>query len=122
MNTTTTTDYSNLSGASRPRPRSAESTSIAPRLAEYLNPQDARLLSNRLARIEGHVHAVRDMIDSQRPAMDILVQIAAIKAALNKFSAALIEHDIETHIPLQNGSKEHIEKTIATLRMLLKQS
>ena len=37
---------------------------------------------NRLHRIEGQVRGVQRMIDDQRPVADILVQVAAVRAAL----------------------------------------
>ena len=37
---------------------------------------------NRLRRIEGQVRGIQRMIDDQRPVADILVQLAAVRAAL----------------------------------------
>ncbi len=39
---------------------------------------------DRLSRIEGHVRGIIKMIDEDRTCPDLLIQIAAVRAALNK--------------------------------------
>ncbi len=51
---------------------------------------------NRLARIEGHVHAVRRMLEEDRPCPDILVQIAAVRAALNGVGRIILEDHLQS--------------------------
>jgi len=46
------------------------------------HPQRESVLK-RLARIEGHVRAVKRMVEEDKDCPDVLVQIAAIRAALN---------------------------------------
>ena len=50
---------------------------------------------DRLARIEGHVHGVRKMIEEDKTCPDILIQVAAVRAALNKVSRIVLEDHIE---------------------------
>jgi len=45
----------------------------------------------RLARIEGQVRGVARMIDDERYCMDVLTQISAIQAALDKVSLGLLD-------------------------------
>jgi DNA-binding FrmR family transcriptional regulator len=52
-------------------------------------------ISDRLARIEGHVHGVKNMIDTNKTCPEILLQVAAIRAALNKVSKIILEDHIE---------------------------
>jgi len=45
----------------------------------------------RLSRIEGQVRGVSRMVDEQRYCIDILTQLSAIKAALNKVEAEILK-------------------------------
>jgi DNA-binding FrmR family transcriptional regulator len=51
-------------------------------------------LEKRLRRIEGQVRGVQRMVESDQYCIDILTQISAINAALNKVAVALLEDHI----------------------------
>jgi DNA-binding FrmR family transcriptional regulator len=46
--------------------------------------RERRQIINRLRRIEGQVRGIRKMIDEEQPCAEILMQIAAVKAAVGK--------------------------------------
>ena len=48
-------------------------------------------LDNRLSRIEGQVRGVRKMVDEDRYCIDVLTQISAIQAALDKVALGLLD-------------------------------
>jgi CsoR family transcriptional regulator, copper-sensing transcriptional repressor len=48
-------------------------------------------LQKRLRRVEGQVRGIQKMIDEDRYCVDILVQIAAIKSALQQVGLTLLE-------------------------------
>ena len=48
-------------------------------------------LQTRLKRIEGQVRGVEGMIDDERYCIDVLTQIAAIQAALDKVALGLLD-------------------------------
>jgi DNA-binding FrmR family transcriptional regulator len=48
-------------------------------------------LQRRLARIEGQVRGVSKMVAEERYCIDVLTQIAAIEAALDKVALALLD-------------------------------
>jgi DNA-binding FrmR family transcriptional regulator len=48
-------------------------------------------LLNRLARVEGQVRGVAQMVDQDRYCIDVLTQIAAIQAALDKIALGLVD-------------------------------
>ena len=48
-------------------------------------------LQKRLKRIEGQVRGIQKMIDEERYCVDILVQIAAIKSAVNQVGLSILE-------------------------------
>ncbi len=52
-------------------------------------------LQNRLRRLEGQVRGVEKMVEEDRWCPDILVQIAAVRAALDKVALGLVEGHVE---------------------------
>lgn len=48
-------------------------------------------LLRRLRRIEGQVRGLQRMVDEEQYCVDVLVQIAAVKAALDRVGMALLE-------------------------------
>ena len=51
---------------------------------------------NRLARIEGHVRAIKRMIEEETPCPDVLVQIAAVRSALNGVGRVILEDHLQS--------------------------
>lgn len=51
-------------------------------------------LINRLKRIEGQVRGIQGMIENDRYCVDILTQISAINAAMNKVGLQLLERHV----------------------------
>jgi DNA-binding FrmR family transcriptional regulator len=52
-------------------------------------------LLNRLNRIEGQVRGVARMIEEDRYCIDVLTQLKALKAALNKVESELLKTHLE---------------------------
>jgi len=52
---------------------------------------DKDKLTTRLARIEGQVRGVAKMVDEDRYCIDVLTQISAIQAALDKVALGLLD-------------------------------
>jgi DNA-binding FrmR family transcriptional regulator len=48
-------------------------------------------LQNRLARIEGQVRGISKMVEDDRYCVDVLTQISAIQAALDKVALGLLD-------------------------------
>ena len=91
---------------------------------EYLDPASVKALTNRLARLEGHVRAVRRMVEERRCADEILLQTAAVKAALNRFSSVLLEHELRGCMTgcMEGGADERLDRVTKVLATILKQS
>jgi len=51
---------------------------------------------NRLSRIEDHVRAIKRMLKEDRPCPDVLIQLAAVKAAVQKTAQVILEDHIES--------------------------
>src|SRR2546430_16309415 len=83
------------------------SRKIAPLPTEYLTPQAQKALADRLARAEGHVRSIRQMVVDHRCADEILIQIAAVKAALHQTAASLIDSEMRSCVgTCMGGSSE----------------
>ena len=91
---------------------------------KYLDAAAKKALADRLARLEGHVRAVRQMIVDRRCADEILLQVAAVKAALNRFSATLLDHELKACVDscMNRGADDRLERVTKILGTLLKQT
>lgn len=52
-------------------------------------------LDNRLATIEGHIRGIRQMVKDEKDCADILLQLSAVEAAIQKASKELLKNHIE---------------------------
>lgn len=55
-----------------------------------------KVVINRLSRIEGHIRAIKRMLEEDKPCPDVLIQLAAVKAAVQKASQIVLEDHIES--------------------------
>jgi DNA-binding FrmR family transcriptional regulator len=62
-----------------------------------VSQQDA--LVTRLNRIEGQIRGIRRMVQEPRQCVEILQQLAAAEAALNRISLAVFKHHVESCVP-----------------------
>ncbi|HED53446.1 MAG TPA: metal-sensitive transcriptional regulator [Phycisphaerales bacterium] len=83
----------------------------------YLDDGQARSIVNALSRIEGHVGSVKRMVDERRCADELLTQIAAIKAALNRVTVKLVEGELRLCLT-QCGAEDADERFAAAMRAL----
>ena len=69
-------------------------------------------VSNRLARAIGHLQKVKQMVESGDDCSDVLIQLAAVKSALNNTGKVILKDHMEHFIvhALENGNIEMIEE------------
>ncbi|MDO5349361.1 MAG: metal-sensing transcriptional repressor [Lachnospiraceae bacterium] len=79
-------------------------------------------LLNRLSRIEGQVRGIKRMVEEDAYCTDILVQVAAVNAALNSFNRVLLANHIRTCVAqdIRDGKEETIDELVGTLQKLMK--
>ena len=84
--------------------------------------QEYKSLINRLNRIEGQVRGVKSMVEKDAYCTDILVQVAAVNAALNSFSKELLASHIRSCVvnDLRDGKEETIDELVATIQKLMR--
>jgi DNA-binding FrmR family transcriptional regulator len=51
---------------------------------------------NRLSRIEGHIRSIKRMVEEERDCSDILIQIAAVRSAIDKVARVVLEDHLES--------------------------
>ena len=79
-------------------------------------------LLNRLNRIEGQIRGIKRMVDENIYCPDILVQVAAVNAALNSCNKVLLENHIKTCVTqdIKDGKEETVDELLVTLQKLMK--
>ncbi|MBQ8830546.1 MAG: metal-sensing transcriptional repressor [Oscillospiraceae bacterium] len=84
--------------------------------------EELKSLSNRLARIEGQVRGIRNMLESDAYCVDILTQVTAAQSALNGFSKELLSRHIKTCVAdgVRNGEDDKIDELVETIKKLMK--
>ncbi|MGF1486888.1 MAG: metal-sensing transcriptional repressor [Prochloraceae cyanobacterium] len=82
------------------------------------NEDSLRQIINRLSRIEGHVRGVKTMINESRPCPEVLVQIAAIRGALDKVARIVLDEHLSECIA-RAAREGNIESEIEELKAAL---
>lgn len=84
--------------------------------------KEYRDLINRLSRIEGQIRGIRGMVERDVYCTEILVQVAAVNAALNSFNKVLLANHIRTCVArdIREGKEETIDELVETLKKLMK--
>lgn len=84
--------------------------------------KEYKSLIHRLNRIEGQVRGIKGMVEKNAYCPDILVQVAAVNAALNAFNKELLANHIRTCVveDIQNGKDEVVDELVTTLQKLMK--
>lgn len=67
-------------------------------------------LQTRLRRIEGQVRGVQRMVDEDRYCIDVLTQISAVQAALDKVALGLVDGHTR-HCVIEAEREERSDKT-----------
>ena len=73
-------------------------------------------LLHRLSRIEGQVRGIKGMVEKDAYCTDILIQVAAVNAALNSFNKVLLANHIRTCVArdIREGKEETIDELVVT--------
>lgn len=79
-------------------------------------------LIHRLNRIEGQVRGIKGMVEKDAYCTDILMQVAAVNAALNSFNKVLLANHIKTCVTndIREGKEETVDELVETLQKLMK--
>jgi len=75
-------------------------------------PSEVKAIVNRLARAIGHLESVKHMVEDGRDCSEVLVQLAAVRAALNNTGKEILKQHISHCIveAVEEGDTEAIEE------------
>ncbi len=84
--------------------------------------EEYKKLANRLSRIEGQIRGIRRMLEESAYCPDILMQSAAVTAAMNAFNRELTANHIRECVTsdILAGKNESVEELVRTLEKLMK--
>lgn len=81
-----------------------------------------REVSNRLARAIGHLQKVKQMVDDDEDCSDVLIQLAAVKSAINNTGKVILKDHMEHCIvhAVEDGDTEMITELNAAIDKFMK--
>lgn len=84
--------------------------------------EEHKKLVNRLSRIEGQIRGLKGMVEEDAYCNDILIQSAAITAAINSFNKELLASHIRNCVvnDIREGNDEIIDELVGTIQKLMK--
>ncbi len=73
--------------------------------APTANPhQQTKKVADQLARTAGHITSIKRMVEEGRPCTDVLIQLAAVRAAIDRASRLVLEDHLESCMRGANAS------------------
>ena len=84
--------------------------------------EERKKLIHRLNRMEGQIRGIRGMVEKDAYCEDILIQSAAVNAAVSAFNKELIASHIRGCVArdIREGRDEVIDEFVSTLQKLMK--
>ena len=83
---------------------------------------EKKAVLNRLAKIIGHLEHVKTMVENDADCSDVLVQIAAVRSALNSAGRVVLNNHIDHCVKeaVEEGDTETIDKLSEAIKLFLK--
>jgi len=80
--------------------------------------ESLRRIVNRLSRIEGHIRGIKTMVQQNSPCPDVLLQIAAVRGALDRVARIVLDEHL-TECIARAAQEGNIDTEIAQLKAAL---
>jgi DNA-binding FrmR family transcriptional regulator len=80
--------------------------------------ESLRRVVNRLSRVEGHIRGIKTMVQESRPCPDVLVQIAAVRGALDRVARMILDEHL-TQCIARAAQEGNIDTEIEELKAAL---
>ena len=79
-------------------------------------------VSNRLARAIGHLHKVTAMVEDDRDCSEVLIQLAAVKSAINNTGKVILKDHLEHCIvhAVEDGDMQMLEELNTAIDRFIK--
>ena len=77
---------------------------------------------NRMARVIGHMEAVKRMVEDDRDCSEVLVQIAAVRAAVNSVGKIILQDHINHCIvhAVESGDQKMLDDLTSAIEQFVK--
>lgn len=84
--------------------------------------QNTKAVLNRLSRAIGHMESVRRMVEEGRDCSEVLVQLSAVKAAINNTAKVILKDHIEHCLvdAVESGDHEALEELTDAIDRFMK--
>ncbi|PSP35089.1 MAG: hypothetical protein BRC57_09185 [Cyanobacteria bacterium QS_8_48_54] len=80
--------------------------------------ESLRRIVNRLSRLEGHIRGIKTMVSESRPCPEVLMQIAAVRGALDRVSRLILDEHLSECIT-RASEEGNIEVEVEELKAAL---
>ena len=77
---------------------------------------------NRISRAAGHLEAIRKMVEDERDCGDVLIQLAAVRSAINSIGKIILADHMEHCIAdaVEHGDREALDRFNEAIAKFLK--
>ncbi|HWR23870.1 MAG TPA: metal-sensing transcriptional repressor [Feifaniaceae bacterium] len=84
--------------------------------------QNTKAVLDRLSRAIGHLTSVRNMVENGRDCSEVLIQLAAVRSAINGICKVILRDHLDHCIvdAVETGDMETIEELNKAIELLLK--
>ena len=84
--------------------------------------QNMKAVSNRLSRAIGHLESIRRMVEDGRDCAEILIQLSAVKSAVNNTAKVILQDHIEHCIAdaVREGDMQALEELNKAIERFMK--
>ena len=78
-----------------------------------MNDKQKKAVLNRLARAVGHMEYVKRMVEDDRDPSDVLIQLSAVKSAINSTGIMMIEDQVDEC--LESGDLDQVQSLLKAM-------
>jgi DNA-binding FrmR family transcriptional regulator len=91
-------------------------------MSEHHTHENTKPVINRLSRAIGHLESVKNMVEEGRECSDILIQIAAVKSAINNIGKIILQDHINHCVvnAVETGDQKVLEDLNLAIDKFLK--
>lgn len=80
-----------------------------------------KMVDNRLATIEGHIKAIRKMLDEGKDCIDLITQLLAVEKSIRKASMLILGNHLDTCVKeaVRHGDTSEVDEMHKLMEMYL---
>lgn len=84
--------------------------------------EEKKAVLNRLSRALGHLEKVKDMVEGNADCTEVLIQLAAVKAAINNTGKIILKNHIDSCVveAVEHGDMEALESLESAIDKFIK--